>query len=192
MRTPLAIVLVFGLAALEAGAQQACPSSRICSTLGFSFEPPAAPTWTTEFERNAIQFFRVLDPAVVSMHAGAVEGKMSENLGSPEELVAFVRRLKSKWGPEGRYANVKETYVIEAANDSCVRYMQHAEDKGANNRGRHSFLPIQNVGRFCLHPRQRMHAVDLYYSVRSVPGYGTAELQREGEALLRSLEFSEP
>ena len=192
MKTPLAIALVIGATAMSTGAQEACPSSRICSTLGFSFEPPPAPAWRTEFGRNAIQFHRALDPKVVSMHAGAVEGKMSESPRGSEELVALVRKMKSKWGTDGRYANVKEAYVVETEHDGCVLYTQYAEDTGANNRVLHSFLPMQSVGRFCLHPRQPLHAVDLYYSVRSVPGYSTAELEREGEVLLRSLKFTGP
>jgi hypothetical protein len=42
-------------------------------------------------------------------------------------------------------------------------------------------------GRFCVHPQAPTSMVDVYYSVRYVPGYDPAPLLAEGVAFLDSL-----
>jgi hypothetical protein len=192
MRTILVVVTLFLMAAGSASAQGVCPESRICSTLGFSFEPPNGSKWRTGFGTTVIQFYRTLDPFRATMHAGAVEGQTRGTYGSADELVVFVRGMKSQWGSDGRYRNIKELYTVEGEQSNCVRYRLYAEDTGANSRGAYPSLPLLSVGRFCLHPKVRTHAVDLYYSIRHAPDFGVVELEAEGEALLGSLQFTSP
>jgi len=126
------------------------------------------------------------------MQAGAVEGQTARTYGGADELAESVRTMKSQWGADGRYRNIKETYEVEGEQGNCVRYRLYAEDTQAKGRGAHPSLPLLSVGRLCLHPRARKHAVDLYYSIRSAPDFATADLETEGEALLGSLQFSGP
>lgn len=187
MRTLVVVVAAVVIGMGAATAQGTCPGTRICSTLGFSFEPPAGPQWKT-----AIQFLRALDPSRATMQAGAVEGQTARTYGGADELAESVRTMKSQWGADGRYRNIKETYEVEGEQGNCVRYRLYAEDTQAKGRGAHPSLPLLSVGRLCLHPRARKHAVDLYYSIRSAPDFATADLETEGEALLGSLQFSGP
>ncbi|HWI83653.1 hypothetical protein [Ramlibacter sp.] len=185
-----AIIISLAVAPGFVSAQVPCPAERICSTLGFSFEAPVEPAWRTEFGSSVIQFQRVLDPSRATMHAGAIEGRTASLYGTGEELVAKVRGLKSRWGSDGRYRNIRESFEVEAGLVTCVRYKMAAEDTQARSRGAQPFLPLLSVGRFCLHPQDRRNAVDLYYSIRSSPDYDITKLVAEGEALLSSLKFS--
>jgi hypothetical protein len=160
--------------------------------LGFSFEPPDGLLWKTTFDKTAIQFSRKLDPNLATMYAGAVEGQTSGSYNSADELVAFVRKMKSAWGSDGRYQNIKESYKVEGEQSNCVRYRLYAEDTRANVPGVASWLPLLSNGIFCLHPRSRKNAVDLFYSIRRTPSFATADLEAEGESLLRSLKFVDP
>ena len=126
------------------------------------------------------------------MLAGAVEGQTRGTYGSADELVAFVRGKKSQWGSDARYRNIEESYAVEGEQSNCVRYRLYAEDTQAKARGAYSSLSLLSVGLFCLHPRMRKHAVDLYYSIRHAPDFGVVELEAEGEALLSSLQFIGP
>lgn len=190
MRLILAVAAIVTTAAGSVAAQGTCPASRICSTLGFSFQPPAGSAWKAEVGREAPGFRRTTNPGQASMYAGAIEVRNNALSGDKDALVSFVRGKKSVWGSDGRFRNVKESYAIEGAHGHCVRYRQTAEDTRAKGQGGNPSLRLLNVGRFCLHPTDRANAVDLFYSIRHAPDFAIGELEAEGESILDSLRFS--
>jgi hypothetical protein len=193
----IAKIVMLGLMGVTAGcmrtdASEVAPQrhDRINSTLGFSFLPPQGEGWTEEFGKSQIMYSKKTDPTIASCFAGALEIKLQAPLPDKKALAAFVRTKKDEWGTDGRFTDVTSSFLAEAQHASCVRYGMTANDHRANNRGTHEFLLMHIVGRFCTHPQNPNVAVDIFYSVRHIPGYDARSLSAEGEAFLRSLAFN--
>lgn len=126
----------------------------------------------------------------MTFYAGAIEGPLGASLPDNESLLTFVRSKKVDWSIDDRYVNTSSSFDVEAGEGPCVRYALSADDRWAKNRGSYEALPMRVSGRFCLHPQDRSVAVDIYYSIRSVPSFDTSGMVMEGEAFLRTLQFS--
>ena len=144
---------------------------RVFSTEGYSFLPPQGSNWHEEFGKQEIAYTKQTHIQDVTFFAGAVETKVTSKLPDKATLAAFVRLKKNQWGDDGRLRNISSTFQVEAEQESCVRYWLSADDRKAKNKGRHEFLKMQAVGRFCLHQQDRAVAVDVFYSVRHVPQF---------------------
>jgi hypothetical protein len=189
-------VAVLGIL-IAAAACAAAPSSadsntrRVVSTLGFSFLPPMGSDWKEQFESQQITYLKRTDPAKASFYMGALEGKLRSKLATTEELVAFVRAKKDQWGTEGRYSEPETSFAVEDGDKSCVRYRMKGNDRNAKNKGEHDFLVVLAVGRFCVHPKDRSNAVDIYYSARYAPTFDPKALIADGETFVQSLRIQE-
>jgi hypothetical protein len=191
---PLAAAILIVVAAACGQPTTARPTrqsrERVFSPRGFSFLPPQGANWREEFGTREVTYSKITDPQTVTFFTGAVEGSLRSALPDSASLLAFVRSKKDDWGNDHRYANTSATFDIEPDQQSCVRYQLSADDREARNRGSREALLMRVVGRFCLHPQDRAAAVDIYYSARYVPSFDPATLVNEGEAFLRSLQFS--
>lgn len=193
-RTWLALLVVL-LAASACAAEPATPPAdakaraRLRSSEGFSVLPPQGPEWGVAYKGKDVLYVRRTDPDQVSFFVGATDGRLAAKLASPEALLSHVRAKKSQWGGDGRYEVLRETYAADPQHPDCVDYDLSARDRGASNKGRHDYLVMDTRGRFCLHPQAPTSMIDVYYSVRYVPGYDAAALVAEGAAFLDSLEF---
>lgn len=165
---------------------------RVISAYGFSFLPPQGSGWHERFENQQITYFKETDPAEVSFFMGALDGKLRSKLTTNDELVAFVRSKKDQWGSDGRYSDISVSFTIDNDTKSCVRYRMKAHDRYAKNKGDNAFLIMQSIGQFCVHPKDRSNAVDIYYSVRYVPSFDPKSLIAEGEVFLNSLRIQNP
>lgn len=198
MRTELSTVAFLALAAILVGCAPSAEDTdrrkpaadRIHSSTGFSFLPPPGDSWTEKFGENEIIYLKQTDPEVVSFFAGALEGQLASDLEDKDALVTFVQARKDQWGNDGRYSNTTSSFQVDVLQGSCVRYQLSARDRGARNLGRHEFLVMTTVGKFCLHPEDPQAAVDIYYSVRHAPAFDPRAYVLEGEDFLRSLQFS--
>lgn len=191
----ISAALVAALAGCTPSTEASSPApvqnrGRVFSTGGFSFLPPQGSNWSEEFGKNQILYTKKTDTRVVSFYTGAVDGRLPAALPDKASLVEFVRLKKDKWGDEGRFSAISSSFQIEAERESCVRYWLSAQDRKAKNKGDHAFLLMQSVGRFCLQPQDATAAVDVFYSVRSVPRFDQQGLMAEGEEFLKSLQFS--
>lgn len=184
------LIATVSLAALASSAES--DSRRVFSTLGFSFLPPHGPDWKEQFENQQITYFKETDPGKVSFYMGALEGKLRSKLATKDDLVAFVRAKKDQWGTDGRYSDTSTSFSIEEGNDSCVQYRMKANDRNAKNKGDNAFLVLQAIGRFCVHPKDRSSAVDIYYSLRYAPAFDPTALIPEGETFVQSLRIEDP
>jgi hypothetical protein len=162
---------------------------RISSSHGFSFLPPQGNNWRERFNPNTITYLKQTDSRTVSFFAEAIEGRLRSAPPNKEALIALVRSKKDAWGTDGRFSNTSASFEIEAQQDSCVRYKLTANDRGAPNKAAHPHLLMQTLGRFCIHPKTKAAAVDLYYSVRYLPGFDPRDLLSEGEEFLKGLQF---
>jgi len=192
-------VALLCLIALAAGCGRAHTSEnnfpqqvRVRSPSGFSFLPPPGKEWTEKFAGCQISYSKKTDPDKVSFFAIANECKVDLQPSGQEDLIAFVSKTKDNWGTDGRFTNISTSFLPEAGNASCVRYRMEVNDNGANNRGRHAFLLLKVVGRFCTHPDNPGPAVDMAYSIRHVPGFDASAYVAEGEAFLDTLRFEKP
>ena len=192
-------LIVLGAVALVAGCGRAHtsesappPQVRVQSTLGFSFLPPPGKDWTEEVTRCQVDYSKKTDPNKVSFFATARDCKLDAPLPDQVDLVAFVSKKKDEWGTDGRFTNISTSFLPETGKTSCVRYRMDVNDNGAKNKGRHPFLLMKVVGRFCTHPQDPGSAVDLAYSIRHIPGFDDNAFRAEGEAFLDSLRFETP
>lgn len=163
----------------------------IHSTLGFSFVPPSGSDWYEKFGEKGITYLKKTNPRYLSFYAGAIEGEMRTAIADNDELLDFVKSKKDQWGSKtGRYRNVSSKFMVaENIGPFCVDYELLAEDLKAKNLGNNEFLIMTVRGVFCLHPNNKGHAVDIYYSVRSIPALDFSSLMEEGEGFVRSLQF---
>lgn len=167
-------------------------SAPVYSTLGFSFRPPGGTDWTESFGRNQISYTKTTDPRLLTFYTGVLEVKLSTPLPDAEALLAFVRKEKDQWGSDGRFTDISSRFFAEPAHGSCVRYRIQANDRAANNPAGRQLMFMQVSGRFCTHPHNPETAVDIFYSVRHVPGYDVETLNAEGDAFLEGLAFHRP
>lgn len=178
-------------AALAACAKQAQSSTdqkaRIYNPLAFSFLPPPGAEWTEEVESTRVSYHKRTDPWQVTFYTLVLATDCTPALPGKEALLAFVRENKDQWGSDGRFTPVASTFAPETAQASCVRYHMTVKDHGARNLGKHPFLLLDVVGRYCTLPQKPALAVDIAYSIRYVPGYDAGGFKAEGEAFLDSL-----
>ena len=191
----IAVIVATVVSGLAMAAAPSEPSplqsrQRVSSTHGLSFLPPQGNNWLEQFGENQITYLKRTNPKMVTFYAGVLEGKLRSKLPTKESLVAFVRSKKDEWGNDGRFSDTSSSFQIEGKNESCVRYQLSAHDRGANNKAGLDFFVMQASGRFCVHPKDRTVAVDIYYSVRYVPQFDPKEFIAEGEEFLQSLQFA--
>lgn len=189
----IGMLLVVSSAAL-AQPVQAAPASkaRVHSSLGFSFLPPRGPAWSEELDRTLVRYSKTTDPKEVTFFAQALQLNCMPSVPGKYALVAFVREKKDQWGDDGRFKPLSSSFVPDPALATCVRYRMSVRDHDARNLGRHPFLLLHVVGRYCTHPQHPRNAVDLAYSIRHVPGYDAGPLEAEGKAFLDSLVLGQP
>jgi hypothetical protein len=187
----------FALAALVILAATACdadppvPAGRVRSTYGYSLQPPSGDGWTEHFGKNETTWGKKTDASRVTFVAGTDEHRTAAPLATDDALLAYARKMTAVAGDDGsgRYSGLTENHAIAPDQPTCVDYRIASLDHGAKNLGGHDALPMLTRGRFCVHPDDRTAAVNVYYSIRHVPGFEIGALEAEGEALLRSLEF---
>jgi len=163
----------------------------IHSTLGFSFAPPSGHGWYEKFGATEIIFFKNTNPTNLSFYTGVVEGKMQTVLADNNDLLKFVKAKKDQWGSDtGRYRNITSKFLVaENVGLFCIGYELSAEDHKAKNLGANKFMILRTKGVFCLHPKNKRHAVDIYYSARHIPAFDYISLMNEGETFIKSLHF---
>ena len=164
---------------------------QIHSTLGFSFVPPAGTNWYEKFEESKITYLKKIESKSLTFYAGVLEGQMRSNLSDDDNLLNFVKSKKDQWGKDGgRYRNTSALFTKkEEIGPFCIGYQLAAEDHKALNLDGEKFLQLSANGIFCLHPLNKMNAVDIYYSARSLPSAETDYLNNEGNNFLSSLKF---
>ena len=163
----------------------------IHSTLGFSFVPPSGSGWYEKFGATGITYFKKTNPENLSFYIGAIEGKMRTAITDNNNLLEFVKAKKDQWGSDtGRYRNITSKFVVaESVGLFCTNYELSAEDHKAKNLGANKFLILRTKGVFCLHPKNKSHAVDIYYSARHIPAFDYSSFINEGETFMKSLRF---
>ena len=163
----------------------------IHSTLGFSFVPPGGSGWYENFGTTGITYFKKTNPESLSLYAGAIEGKMRTAISNNNDFLNFVKSKKDQWGSDkDRYRNISTKFVnAKNVGPYCTGYELIAEDHKAKNLGASKFLILRTKGVFCLHPKNKKNAVDIYYSARYIPVFDFSSIMNEGESFVESLRF---
>lgn len=191
MTNAIAIILLSMTAAATkhtaAAATPSLPARSIHSTLGFTFRPPPGGDWTESFGQHVIEYGKQTDPHRATFVAGVHELYLDVAPADQAALAASVRARKDAWGSDGRFTDRQTAVQPERARAICVWYRVAVHDKRAPIRKDLPFLILRGTGRVCTHPGNPHAAVDIFYTLRHVPGLDTRQFDAEGNAFIDSL-----
>ena len=190
-------VLVTALLASEAGAQlHATPITdpgKVYVLDGFRVLPPPGKSWfEMQRDRQLALFGKKLDSPTHSFGATAASGLIDEKFETPEQFQEYVGKMRTAELDSKRYRVIEFESTLDATFSAwCVRYRFKRADRDAA-LARNRTLLLEDIGVACLHPDKKDLIVDVGYSERGRPAELSAELRKEGESFMRSLQFTRP
>jgi hypothetical protein len=120
----------------------------------------------------------------------AFSRELNASPSSRAEFLELARDFKAAGVERDRIEMLEEEF-LESSDPApdCARYRMRSRDRGASI-AKGVPLSLEQAGVICLHPVSHRHLVDVRYSERGGPEPPSAQLREEGEAFLRSLEFT--
>jgi hypothetical protein len=158
---------------------------------GYEIMPPQGPGWfEMKRERHFVYFGKRLVSPSHSFIIIALSAPVDETFEVPERFRDHVaRQLAENPGDTRNKITVAAVELDPESGPYCVRYQTKAEDRGAANaRGR--TLLAETFGLSCLHPTEKMLAIDVSYTERGLPSEIGTLLRDEGENFVRSMKFT--
>lgn len=161
---------------------------------GFRVLPPPGKNWfEMQRDREHALFGKKLDSPTHSFGAAATSGTVAEKFETREEFETYVNKLRTANLDAVRFRAIEFESAVENTSTAwCIRYRVKHTDRDAV-LARNRTLLVEDIGITCLHPDKREMLVDIGYSERGLAAELkselSAQLRKEGENFIRSLEF---
>ena len=193
----LSAAMLAGEAAAQMHAVPITETTKAYAMDGYRVQPPPGKNWF-EMQRNRelALFGKRLDSTTHSFGATAISGLIDDKFETREKFQEYVNKLRTAELDAKRFRVIEfESAVDDTFPAWCVRYrLKHTDRDAALARNR--TLLTEDIGVTCLHPNKSNLIVDVGYSERGRPAElsaePSAELRKEGERFMRSLEFIRP
>ncbi len=160
---------------------------------GYRVRPPPGNDWfEMQRDRQQALFGKKIASPTHSFVATATSGLVAEKFETREQFQEYVNKMRTVDLDAARYRVIEfDSAVDDTFSAWCVRYRLKRADREAI-LSRNRTLLHEDFGVTCLHPEKRQLVVDVGYSERGRPAELNAELRKEGESFMRSLEFTRP
>jgi hypothetical protein len=160
---------------------------------GYQVLPPPGKNWfELQRDRQQALFGKKIDSPTHSFVATATSGPINEKFQTREQFQDYVKKMRTVEPDAARYRAIEfEATMDETFGAWCIRYRFKRADRDAV-LSRNRTLLLEDFGVTCLHPEKKDLLVDVGYSERGRPAELSAELRKEGESFMRSLEFLRP
>lgn len=160
---------------------------------GYRVLPPPGKNWfEMQRDRQQALFGKKIDSPTHSFVATATSGLIDEKFETREQFREYVNKMRTAEFDAARFRVIEFDSSIDSTVEAwCVRYRFKRADKDAV-LSRNRTLLLEDYGITCLHPQKKELVVDVGYSERGRPAELSAELRKEGEAFMRSMEFAKP
>jgi hypothetical protein len=160
---------------------------------GYRVVPPPGNNWF-EMHRDKQQalFGKKIESPTHSFVATATSTRITEAFETREQFQDYVNKMRTADPEEKRYREIEfDSAPDETFAAWCVRYRFKRADRGTVP-SRPQTLVLEDIGVTCLHPEKKQIVVDVGYTERGRAAELSADLRKEGEHFIRSLQFTAP
>ena len=193
----LSAALLAGEAAAQMHAVPITETTKAYAMDGYRVLPPPGKNWF-EMQRNRelALFGKRLDSPTHSFSAMVISEFINEKFETRDQLQNYVNKVRTTDIDSTRFKVIEfESAVDDTFTAWCIRYrIKHTDRDAVLSRNR--TLLVEDFGVTCLHPEKKNLMVDIGYSERGraaeLSAELSAELRKEGERFMRSLEFIRP
>jgi hypothetical protein len=189
----LSAVLYAGEAAAQLHAVPITDSGKAYVLDGYRVLPPPGKSWfEMQSDRQQVLFGKKIESPTHSFVATATSGIVDEKFATREQFQEYVNKMRTAEVDAGRFRVIEFDSAVDNNYAAwCIRYRFKRADRDAV-LSRNRTLLVEDFGVACLHPEKKDLVVDIGYSERGRPAELNAELRKEGESFMRSLEFVRP
>ena len=107
-----------------------------------------------------------------------------------QQFLDFVKSERAKEPQTGRFENIRESISLYTARkEICTNFSSSSKDYGAKRSGEYTLY--ETYGMYCIHPYNKSIGVFIELSRKAPFSKNESQLNKHGEELLKSVEFSD-